>query len=130
MSPNALETSLQTIETQLDAASRALINGDVVEIERTSSILRDLSVQFSQLLPQLLRSQNFAVPGDESLKARLRKISNGLGAQRAGLLRRTVAVETALNTLIPTSRATGYSAQSARYGANARQSGAFKVLAA
>lgn len=130
MEPNDLETSLLAIETQIDAVSRALISGDAEEIQRTSSVMRDLSMQFSQLLPQLLRSQSAAAFTNDSFKLRLKKIRSSLAAQRAGLSRRTVAVESALNTLMPTSRATGYSAQSARYGTNARQSGAFKVLSA
>jgi hypothetical protein len=130
MSLDLLEQTLQSIEVQLDLVSRALIGGDALEIEHTSSVMRDLSVKFSQHLPQLLQGQSAALVSNTSLKIRLKKISDSLNAQRGGLTRRTVAVESALNMLIPTTRSTGYSVQSARYSANGRQSGAFKVLAA
>jgi hypothetical protein len=130
MSLNLLEYALQTIEAQLNVVSRALVSGDALEIESSSSVLRDLSVKFSQQLPQLLQSQSAALTVNVSLKARLKKINDSLAAQRGGLTRRAVAVESALNMLMPTTRSTDYSAQSARYGVSARQSGAFKVLAA
>lgn len=130
MSLNRLEQTLQSIEAQLDLVSRALVSGDALEIEHTSSVMRDLSVKFSQHLPQLLQDQSSTLAPNASLKTRLKKISDCLSAQRGGLTRRTVAVESALNMLMPSTRSTGYSAQSARYSANGRQSGAFKVLAA
>lgn len=130
MSLNLLDTALQTIESQLDAVSSALVNGDAFEIERTSSVMRDLSVKFSQQLPQLLQGQSAALISNVSLKVRLKKINDSLVAQRGGLTRRAVTVESTLNMLMPTTRTTGYAAQSARYGATVRQSGAFKVLAA
>ena len=126
MSLGQLERALKEIEQQLKAASTALVQGEPGALEHASAALKDMAVNFSSLLQR----QNAQGLSRTAIKVRIVAIRDGLSHQRTNLIRRTVTIDSALNALMPTTRPSTYASQSGRFGAHARQTGAFKVLAA
>jgi hypothetical protein len=121
-----IEKPLSLIERQVNALSSAVHSGDPVSLESASMALRQATVDFSGLLQGLAAD----VQAGRELKARLKKLSNGLAGQREGLIRRTVVVERALHAMVPATRESTYAQSFGPYTGAGRQSGAFKLLAA
>jgi hypothetical protein len=61
---------------------------------------------------------------------RIKKFATDISNLRAHLIRRAVVVDQALAIVVPAEAQATYGKASSPYGAVARQSGAFKVLAA
>jgi hypothetical protein len=121
-----IDKPLSMIESQYDALSSAVNSGDPVSVESASMALRQATVDFSNLLAGLPAG----VQATRELKARLKKLANGLAIQRGGLIRRTVVVERALHAVVPATRESTYAQSFGPYAGTGRQSGAFKLLAA
>jgi hypothetical protein len=122
-----LETALMQAELQSNAVAAALGTGEPVALEHASSMLRELALVFSGL------AQDIAPPDRSNVQfiTRLKRLASATAAQRASLIRCSVAVERALGILMPAAtEAATYAATSGPYGSRGRQTGAFKLLAA
>lgn len=126
MFPAHIEDALLNVELRLNAVSVALVGGEAVALEASSSALRQASIDFSALV------EGFSPKDldDERFKLRLKKIASGIASQRESLIRRSVLVDMALNTVVPATQATTYAQVAGPYGSAGKQSGAFKYLAA
>ncbi len=121
-----IEITLKEIEKQLEIVSRAMIQGEPVALEQSVAVFKELAVKFSEVL----KSDALMQSGNSDLKSRIAALKKGLGDQRINLIRRSSAVDGALNSLMPSANPSTYASQSGRYGTSGRQTGAFKVLAA
>ena len=126
MSTVQLENALTEIEKQMAVVSSALMQGEPVALEQSSGVLRELALNFSNLL----KAHDAAHLNRPALKSRIVALKNGLSDQRVNLIRRSASIDGAINSLLPSAIPTTYATQSGRYGASGRQTGAFKVLAA
>jgi hypothetical protein len=126
MLPHDIENPLSKIESQFKAVAASVNNGDPVTLESVSIALRQTAVDFSSLLAQIPAD----IRSSRELKARLKKIADGLGVQRESLIRRTVVVERALHAMVPATRESTYAQSFGPYAGAGRQTGAFKLLAA
>lgn len=126
MFPAHIEDALLNVELRLNAVSVALVSGEAVALETSSSALRQASIDFSTLVEGLSPKDL----NDEHFKLRLKKIAGGIASQRESLIRRSVLVDMALNTVVPATQATTYAQVAGPYGSAGKQSGAFKYLAA
>ena len=121
-----LEDALLDVEQRLNAVSAALVSGEAVTLETSSAALRQAAIDFSAVI------KGFSPKDldDERFKLRLKKIASGIASQRESLIRRTVLVDMALNTVVPATQSTTYAQVAGPYGSAGKQSGAFKYLAA
>jgi hypothetical protein len=126
MFPAHIEDILINVELHLNAVSAALVSGEVVALEASSSALRQASVDFSALVKRLSPKDL----DDERVKFRFKKIASGIASQRESLIRRAVLVDIALKTVVPATQATTYAQVAGPYGSAGKQSGAFKYLSA
>ena len=126
MFPAHIEDALLNVELRLNAVSVALVSGEAVALETSSSALRQASIDFSALVEGLSPKDL----NDEHFKLCLKKIAGGIASQRESLIRRSVLVDMALNTVVPATQATTYAQVAGPYGSAGKQSGAFKYLAA
>ena len=120
------ETALSAAEHCAGVVSRALLQGEPAAIESATQELQQASLSLSYLL----RTPGAALVLDRHFRQRLGKVVQNMAMQREALLRRTAVVERSLHSLVPATRAPTYAGGVAPYGHNARQSGAFKLLAA
>lgn len=121
-----LEKALTEVEGHFNDVSAALVSGEPQALCTASAALRQAAIDFSALLQRL-------TPIDlkhKELKPRLTQISHGMALQRESLLRRSALVEMALNTVMPSAPGATYAQTGGLYASVARQSGAFKYLAA
>lgn len=121
-----LEESLGRVELCFNDVSAALVGGDPEVLVRASAALQQTAFDFSALLECL-------TPADlqnKDMKSRLKNVAEGLALRRESLIRRTAWVERALNAVVPATQSATYSRAGESYGRPARQTGAFKVLAA
>jgi hypothetical protein len=121
-----LELALTEVEHRFNELSTALASGAPTALLAASAALRQQAVDFSALLQSLGPLDR----SDKTLKSRLQGIASGMALQRQSLIRRTVLVEMALNAVVPATRDTTYAKVAGPYGSPAKQSGAFKFLAA
>jgi hypothetical protein len=127
MSSSQLNAALNTLEQQFAVVSEALISGEPTAMTQASADLKELVVAFAALVQQ----QNGQRLSRSEFMIRMTSLKEGLNSLRTNLIRRSVPIESALNSLMPATRSETYAPQqTARYGAGARQAGAFKVLAA
>lgn len=126
MVPAHIENALINVEQSLNAVSVALLSGDAVVLEAYCSVLRQESIDFSVLLKEITLKNL----GDECFKLRLTKIAAAIAFQRETLIRKSVLVDMALNTVVPATQCTTYAQVSSPYGSAGKQSGAFKNMAA
>jgi predicted amino acid-binding ACT domain protein len=120
-----LESALSHIELQCEALSKAVNGGEPVAVEAVSQALRQGALEFANLL----EAWGPRAVATAELRQRLHKVSEVLGIQRTGLIRRTAAVERTLHAVAPATRQTTY-AKPAGFQGPGRQSGAFKAFAA
>jgi hypothetical protein len=126
MSNLSLEQLLDRIESQFNAVSFALVDGNPVAVHASSTSLQELAVQFVQLVDDLGRSGKVSA----EVTRRVQALAKGMPALRENLLRRTAYVDQALALVIPATQKTTYSNANAQYGSALRQSGSLRVLTA
>ena len=114
-----LDQPLTQIELQCQAVAAAVASGEPLALEAASNALRQAAVDFAQLMQQL----GGARQAGPELRARLKKAAVQLNIQRENLLRRTVVVERAVQTMVPSA------ARQLTYGQNGR-AGGYKAFAA
>ncbi len=112
MLPAQIEKPLSLIELQCEAVAAALASGEPQMLENASNALQQAALDFSGLMDRLGGAQQ---AGPE-LQARLKKLAGLLNIQRENLFRRSVMVESALNTLVPATRKSTYAAPAGRAG--------------
>jgi hypothetical protein len=124
MFASRLENSLSQVEQLLEDVSAALLSGEPLVLEATSSALRQAVVGLSGLLQGPAASARL----DQMLRQRLARVSLTLSQQRSNLLRRAVMVDRALAAVLP------QAAQAQTYGNGAKAStyrgGAARIYAA
>jgi hypothetical protein len=123
--PADIEKALASIERLIHEFSEALVLGDPQALALASTALRQGAVNFVQLAPKW----GATALKNQSLQLRLKRISNSLAIRRESLIRQSVVVERALNTLIPASRTTTYAKEIGPYGTPGKPSGTFNYVA-
>ena len=126
MFPAHIKKALAAVELNFNDVTAALESGEPIALVAASAVMRQAAVDFAGMLQSL-------TPVDlnnKDLKARVKKLADGLATQRMSLIRRTVMVEMELNTVVPSTRNTTYAGASTPYGSAVKQTGAFKYLAA
>lgn len=126
MFPAHIEEALAGVELVFNDVAAALESGEPVALVAASGAMRQAAIDFAGLLQSL-------TPVDlnnKNLKARVKKLADGMATQRESLIRHTVMVEMALNTVVPSTRNATYAGASTPYGSAGKQTGAFKYLAA
>ena len=127
MIPAHIEASLAKVELVFNEVSAALVSGEPVALEASSTALRLAAVEISALVQRLLPIER----QDKLLKLRLKKIATGMAMQRESLIRRTALVQMALNEIVPATQGATYANKATGpYGSAGKQSGAFKYLSA
>ncbi len=121
-----IEKALSQVENHFDDVSIALVSGEPLALFSASEALRQAALGLSDLLQNLSPSEL----GSTKLKSRLRALSDGMLVRRESLIRRTVMVERALHSIVPSAQGTDYVGSSRLYASVGKQTGAFKVLAA
>lgn len=121
-----LENALSAAELKFNEVSQALMSGEPLALAAASAALRQAGLDLSALLPGLPTVER----QHPTLTSRLTRLSTGMADQRESLIRRTVLTERALNAIVPATRSATYAPAAGPYGSLARQTGAFKVLAA
>jgi len=116
-------TSVELLFTEVAAA---LVSGEPLALSTASDGLRRAAIDFSGSIQGLTSTDR----ENKNLQSRLKKLSVGLATQRESLIRRTVLVEMALNTIVPATLDASYAKAAGPYGTAGKQTGAFKYLAA
>ena len=118
-----LSAQLDLVERQFNEVSVVLLETDPQRLEAASARLYGLAVRLADLAQ--------GVRNDAVAAKRLQTLAGGLTLLRSQLLRRRAYVDLDLNVVVPTDGVATYAGAAAgRYGSLARQTGAFKVLAA
>jgi len=121
------DAALAAIEHQLHTLSAGVQQQDPQSVLQAAGTLQQECVDFVQRLqnasPHSLRVANPVVQ-------RLHAIHRELGQVREHLLRSSAYVDKALQVVLATEPESTYGNATSRYAAVARQSGAFRVLAA
>ena len=125
MSSRFFPDQLTLVEHQFNEISAILLDGNPLALELASAEFQQLSVVLVQLLDRIDR--NTLKQG--ALTQRLKQLTEGVSVLRAALLRRAALVDQALKIVVPVDARSTYS-EGGPYGAVARQTGAFKYLAA
>ena len=125
---NAMLKQLDLVEQQFNQVAAFLAGGDAPQLQTAAATLHALSLDLARLLqtPQ----QNLPAAQRNALRQRLQALARRLPMLRDGLSRQAAHAERALQVVVPTAPKSTYSGGSSVYGAVARQSGAFRVLAA
>lgn len=121
-----VEKSLAEVELCFSEVSAALVTGEPLALEVCSAAMRQAAIDISNVVQGLSPGER----QDPDLKLRLLKISEGMATVKDGLFRRAALVDMALKTVVPTAQDSTYAKTSGPYGSPARQTGAFKYLAA
>jgi hypothetical protein len=126
MSNQSLADLLDLVEQRLNEVSVVLADGHPPALQQACEALQQLAIQLMQLLDR----RDFAHQRTPAVGLRIKNFATAIADLRAHLIRRAVVVEQALAVVVPTEARATYGKASSPYGAVARQSGAFKVLAA
>jgi hypothetical protein len=126
MSQPSLLNILDLVELQFNEVSVVLMDENPEQLALACAAMQRLSVDFMQMLVQ--RGRGVDLPSSVTL--RLQTLAQGIVVLRANLLRCAALVEQSLKVVVPTVADATYGQASSPYGAIARQTGAFKVLAA
>ena len=126
MLPSYITNALAEAERCFDDVSAALASGEPVALETSGAALRQAAMALSALLPRLTALER----RDKDLKARLKRLADGMAPRRESLIRRTVLVDRALNAIVPATGSATYGRAAGPYGSLGKQTGAFKYLAA
>ncbi len=121
-----IEKSLTDAERHVAEVAAAIVSGEPQSLGIASASLRQATLTLSDAVQRLSPAQQ----RDPRVSARVRKMAAALALQRESLIRRSVLVERALNTLVPATRDAGYAQGAGAYGRPGRQSGAFGRLSA
>ena len=121
-----IEKSLTDAERHVAEVAAAILSGEPLSLGIASASLRQATLTLSDAVQRLSPVQR----RDPRVSARVRKMAAALALQRESLIRRSVLVERALNTLVPATRDAGYAQGAGAYGRPGRQSGAFGRLSA
>jgi hypothetical protein len=128
--PPKLESALAHIERSSQDVTDALRGEEPEVLEASSAALRETLIAINQLVKELSPADR----ANAQFLLRLKRQARTVAALRETLIRRMVAVDRALGTLVPAAtQASTYGAASARarpYGSATRQTGAFKTLVA
>jgi flagellar biosynthesis/type III secretory pathway chaperone len=122
-----IKTQLDLVEQQFNQVAAFLANGDALQLQTASQSLQSLGLQLAKLL-QASSQQSPAAKA--TLRRRVQSLASGLQILRDNLSRRLAYTEQALAVVVPVEQKSTYSAGGSVYGSVARQTGAFKVLAA
>ena len=122
----SIETFFANTERHVAEVAAAVVSGEPQSLGIASASLRQATLTLSDAVQRLSPDQQ----RDPRVSARVRKMAAALALLRESLIRRTVLVERALNTLVPATRDGGYAQGSGAYGRLGRQSGAFGRLSA
>lgn len=126
MFPAHLEKALTEVELDFNDVAAALVSGEPLALATASAALRQSAMDLSALLqhqaPIDLKNKN--------LKLRLKRLADGMAAQRESLIRRTVLVERGLHAIVPATQSATYAQAAGPYGSAGKQTGVFKYLAA
>ncbi len=122
----SIEKSFADAERHVAEVAVAIVSGEPQSLGIASASLRQATLTLSDAVQRLSPAQQ----RDPRVSARVRKMAAALALQRESLIRRTVLVERALNTLVPATRDAGYAQGAGAYGRPGRQSGAFGRLSA
>ncbi|MBL8335449.1 MAG: hypothetical protein JNM97_01635 [Rhodoferax sp.] len=117
---------LALAEERSQRLSAALLAGAP---DQTAVLSSDLH-QVVQALNASLQTGAARASLDPRSRQRLRRLGQEMAQQREACLRRSAVVERSLNSIIPATRTTTYGGGATPYGASARRSGAFKLIAA
>lgn len=125
MSHKNFPDQLTLIEHQFNEISAILLNGNPQALESASSEFQQLSIALIQMLDRIDRT----IVKQPDIAHRLKQLTDGVSILRTNLLRRAALVDQALKIVVPVDASSTYS-DGGPYGAIARQTGAFKYLAA
>ncbi len=121
-----IEKSFADAERYVAEVAAAIVSGEPQSLGIASASLRQATLTLTDAVQRLSPAQQ----RDPRVSARVRKMAAALALHRESLIRRTVLVERALNTLVPATRDAGYAQGAGAYGRPGRQSGAFGRLSA
>jgi hypothetical protein len=126
MSQKSLSEFLDLVEQKFNEVSVFIASGEPEQLSAQCHVLQQLSVE----LMETLTRREFSSQRTPKVHLRLVSLAHGISQARAQMLRRAAYVDQALAIVVPTESLSTYGKSSSPYGAVARQSGAFKVLAA
>jgi hypothetical protein len=122
-----IQTQLDLVEQQFNQVAALVVAGDALQLQTASQSLQSLGMQ----LAKLLQSASTGSPAAQSaLRRRVQTLASSLQIVRDNLSRRAAFTDQALAVVVPVAEKSTYAAGSSVYGTVARQTGAFKVLAA
>lgn len=133
MSDTALHDALTISEHCMRTVAAALLRGDADTVASASAELQQAAQNVMGLLGT---SQARALLQDRQMRQRLTELAQQVAWQREACIRRGGAVERSLEMLVPGMRSGTYAPTrpgargAGAYGSAARQTGAFKALAA
>ena len=117
--------SLVLAEHHQQVLGAALLDGQPDRVAAAAGDLQQVVATLSGLLQRVQRGGRLA----PALQLRLQRLGQGVAQQREACLRRGAVVDRALNSIIPSTRASTYGGAGGRpYGQQARRSGAFKLV--
>jgi hypothetical protein len=125
MTALSLQNQIDRLEQQFKAVASLVADDQATALTSGCEALQQLSVELAQTFDSL---PPLAVPGPILL--RLKELSQGITVLRENLLRRAAYVDYALSVVVPIAPKATYGTTTGPYGTLARQTGAFKVLAA
>lgn len=126
MSQSTFDNQLNLLESQLQALTASLIDGDAVLLQNVSANFQNLTVELLHMVKESRRVSSGAVVDAR----RMAVLANGMAIFREHLLRRSAYVDTALGTLIPESKDKATYSGSRVYGSPAKRSGSFNAFSA
>ena len=122
-----VKAQLDLVEQQFNQVAAFLVSGDALRLQTASHALQSLGLELAKLM-QTSSQQSPAAKA--ALRRRVQSLAAGLQILRDNLSRRAAYTDQALAVVVPVAEKSTYSAGSSVYGSVARQTGAFKVLAA
>ena len=122
-----IKAQLDLVEQQFNQVAVFLVNGDALQLQTASQALQSLGLELAKLLQT---SSQYSPAAKVALRRRVQSLAAGLQILRDNLSRRAAYTDQALAVVVPVAEKSTYSAGSSVYGSVARQTGAFKVLAA
>ena len=122
-----VKLQLDLVEQQFNQVAAFLVSGDALQLQTASHALQSLGLELAKLM-QTSSQQSPAAKA--ALRRRVQSLAAGLQILRDNLSRRAAYTDQALAVVVPVAEKSTYSAGSSVYGSVARQTGAFKVLAA
>ena len=126
MSQSTFDNQLNLLESELQALTASLIEGDAVLLQNASTNFQNLTVELLHMVKESRRVSSGVVADARRMAA----LANGMASFRDNLLRRSAYVDTALGMLIPESKDKATYSGSRVYGSPAKRSGSFHAFSA